>query len=138
MKLIGLRDTKHPVSLRIYDTPGELRKIKEESVLFAAADLILIVLNADNDEHLAPGLVSVYNAYVASMLAKHCQCSTGMVAAPEGRNEETVTPLAVFRQKARIGGHRPQKSEADESLLTPLRYLGEKSPQQDLSKNQKG
>ena len=133
IKIVNVQDTKHPVSLYIYDAPGDVEQIKEEAVVFSEVDLIFIVLDADNDEHVTPQLIGKYNSYVSRCLAKHCPKVAGAIssfgdAAQLAAVDYSITPLAAARKKMtnnmdglRIEA-RKKKGNEDE-LLTPLHYL---------------
>ncbi len=127
VKVASIYESKHPISLYIYDTPGELELIKQEAVIFPTVDLILVILNGDQDEHLDPEMIGKYNHFIAQNLAKY----TGKVTSLAGNDHFhvnnndhlcTMTPLAAAREKA-AKGERVSHKNNDESVFTPLHYM---------------
>ena len=133
MKMISVQDVKHPISLYLYDSPGELDKIKEDAVLFPDVEIIMIVLNGDNDDHLTPQAIGAYNSYVSKNLAKYCPKAASII---RGKGEDqqldnAVTPISVAKhrllgQDEKVVIEEPKeekKGGMDDSLVTPLHYL---------------
>ena len=128
MKLVNIQDAKHPVSLYIYDTPGDQDKIKEDAAIFPTIDLIFVVLDGDNDEHMTPKLIGSYNSYLTKMLARYCPKAVGMLNQNNAENREISFPAPRREEPVEvIKKEEPErlrkKREVDDSLLTPLHYI---------------
>jgi hypothetical protein len=133
MKMINVQDVKHPISLYLYDTPGDLDKIKEDAVVFPEIDILMVIIDGDNDDHLSPAAIGLYNTYISKNLAKYCPKAASIL---RGRGDASpldnaVTPISVSKQRM-LGQYEKvvieepreeKKEEADESMLTPLHYL---------------
>lgn len=59
--------TEHPISIRIYDTPGDLKNMRKAAkFVFKKADLIIVVL--DGNQKPYPEILETWNEYVISQI----------------------------------------------------------------------
>lgn len=125
MKLVNIQNVKHPVSLYIYDTPGNLHDVRETAVIFPAVDIVFIVLNGDEildenfDESQRIETIELYRDYAIKNIEKY-----------QGKKLKVVKPMEVPIEAVDPGliplnsAHEPlvaaSRLDLDESAITPL------------------
>ena len=126
MKLVSIKNVKHPVSLYIYDTPGDLREIRETAVIFPIVDIIFIVLNGDEmldenyEEKKGDEVIKTYRDYALKNLEKY-QKKRAKETKAEEVPDQGLIPLTSVKVS-------PSKLGSDESIITPLHGGSKKNP----------
>ncbi len=138
VKMVNIKDVKHPVSLYIYDTPGDLDQIKEDAVIFPNVDIIFVVVDGDNEEQTLPKVIGGYNAYLSRNLAKYCPKAAAIVPSSVPGAISPSSPLSKRHKEASKSAEKkedesklnleaaPIRGDArdeDDSLVTPLHYV---------------
>jgi len=139
MKVVNIADVVHPISLYIYDAPGDLADIKEDAVIFPTIDIIFIVVDGDNEEHCNSKVIGTYNKYATENLAKYSQRAAQMLALQGAEHSPRKAPNQPSPKRNKLDNEDNEqflqqeelarkKRELDDSQLTPLHYLSSNVP----------
>jgi len=118
MKLVSIKNVKHPVSLYIYDTPGDLREIRETAVIFPIVDIVFIVFNGDEmldenyEEEKRNEVIKTYKDYALKNLEEYQRERVKEIKA-----EEVPDQGLVLLNSAKVS---LSKLHPDESIIAPL------------------
>ena len=126
MKLVHVQDVKHPISLYLYDTPGNISDIKETAAMFPNIDIVFLVFNGDiildkdfqSDERV--NIIQEYKKYATDNLKRYRKMPSQIQENQLiGTDTKKVIPSPPPNDIEERKG-----DDLDESAMTPLHSNG--------------
>lgn len=126
MKLVHVQDVKHPISLYLYDTPGNISDIKETAAMFPNIDIVFLVFNGDiildkdfqSDERV--NIIQEYKKYATDNLKRYRKMPSQIQENQLiGTDTKKVIPSPPPNDIEERKGN-----DLDESAMTPLHSNG--------------